>query len=154
MTHIRVSKLIIIGSDDGLSPVRRQAITFTNAVPVLIRTLGTNFIEILSKIIAFSQCVNGYLLMANNIYNIHQTQAWRCHTWRMYSNSGLSVCWKYQHNRIKIVFTEEWNNDMGWIIFWCNWSRMRVSNHTRQCIQYKDCIIEKNDSHTTEMPNQ
>ena len=54
VTHICVSKLTIIGSDNGLSPGRRQAIIWTNAGILLVRTLGTNFSEILSEIHAFS----------------------------------------------------------------------------------------------------
>ena len=52
--HIYVSKLIIIGSDNGLSPDRRQAIIWTNAVLLLIGPLGTNFSEILIEIRTFS----------------------------------------------------------------------------------------------------
>ena len=37
-----------------LSPGRRQAIIWTNAGILLIRTLGTNFSEILSEIHVFS----------------------------------------------------------------------------------------------------
>ena len=54
VTHICVSKLTIIGSDNGLSPGRRQAIIWTNDGILLIRPLGTNFSEILSKIRIFS----------------------------------------------------------------------------------------------------
>ena len=54
VTHICVSKLTIIGSDNGLSPGRRQAIIWTNAGILSIRTLGTHFSEILSEIHAFS----------------------------------------------------------------------------------------------------
>ena len=54
VTHICVSELPIIGSDNGLSPGRRQAIIWTNAGILLIRTLGINFSEILSKIHTFS----------------------------------------------------------------------------------------------------
>ena len=54
VTHICVSKLTIIGSDNGLSPGRRQAIIWTNAGILLIRTLGTNFSEILGQIHSFS----------------------------------------------------------------------------------------------------
>ena len=54
VTHIRVSKLSIIGSDNGLSPGRRQAITWTNAGILLIQTLRTNFSEILREIYTFS----------------------------------------------------------------------------------------------------
>ena len=54
MTHIYVSKLSIIGSDNGLSPDRRQAIIWTNAGLLLIGPLGTNFSEILIEILTFS----------------------------------------------------------------------------------------------------
>ena len=54
VTHICVVKLTIIGSDNGLSPGRRQAIIWTNAGILLIAPLGTNFIEILIGIQTFS----------------------------------------------------------------------------------------------------
>ena len=54
VTHICVGKLTIIGSDNGLSPGRRQAIIWTNAGILLIGPLGTNFSEILIAIEAFS----------------------------------------------------------------------------------------------------
>ena len=54
MTHICVGKLTIIGSDNDLSPDRRQAIIWTNAGILLIGTIGTNFSEILSEINIFS----------------------------------------------------------------------------------------------------
>ena len=54
VTHICVSKLTIIGSDNGLSPDRRQAIIWTNAGILLIGPLGTNFSEILIEIQTFS----------------------------------------------------------------------------------------------------
>ena len=54
MTHICVSKLTNIGSDNGLSPGRRQAIIWINARILLIRPLGTNFSEISFEINTFS----------------------------------------------------------------------------------------------------
>ena len=51
--HICVGKLTIIGSDNGLSPERRQAIIWTNAGFLLIGPLQTNFSEILIGIQAF-----------------------------------------------------------------------------------------------------
>ena len=54
VTHICVSKLTIIGSDNGLSPGRRQAIIWTNAGILSIGPLGTNFSEILIEILTFS----------------------------------------------------------------------------------------------------
>ena len=44
--HICVSKLTIIGSDNGLSPCQRQAIVWTNAGILSIGPLGTNLSEI------------------------------------------------------------------------------------------------------------
>ena len=54
MTHICVGKLTIIGSDNGLSPERRQAIIWTNAGILLIGPLGTKLNEILVEIHTFS----------------------------------------------------------------------------------------------------
>ena len=54
MTHLSVGNLTIIGSDNGLSPGRRQAIIGTNAGILVIATLGTNFSEILIEIRPFS----------------------------------------------------------------------------------------------------
>ena len=51
---ICAGKPTIIGSDNGLSPNRRQAIIWTNAGILLIAPLGTNFNEILTGIQTFS----------------------------------------------------------------------------------------------------
>ena len=54
VTHICVGNLTIIGSDNGLSPGRRQAITWTNVGILLIGPLGTNFSGMLIEIRTFS----------------------------------------------------------------------------------------------------
>ena len=54
VTPIRVGKLTINVSDNGLSPGRRQAIIWTNAGILLIGPLRTNFSEILIGIQKFS----------------------------------------------------------------------------------------------------
>ena len=54
VTHICISKLPILGSDNGLSPGRHQAIISTNAGILLIWPLGTNFSEVLIEINTFS----------------------------------------------------------------------------------------------------
>ena len=54
VTHICVSKLTIIGSDNGLSPGRLQAIIWPNGGILLIESLGSNFSEILIAIKTFS----------------------------------------------------------------------------------------------------
>ena len=54
MTHICVSKLTIIPSDNGLSPGRHQAIIWTSAGILVAGPSGTNFSEMLIEIITFS----------------------------------------------------------------------------------------------------
>ena len=54
VTHICVGKLTIIGSDNGLSPGRRQAVFWTNTWTLLIGPLRTNFVETLVQIQIFS----------------------------------------------------------------------------------------------------
>ena len=54
VTHMCISKLTIIGSDNGVSPAQRQAFTWTIAGILLIGTLGTNFGEILWDIYTYS----------------------------------------------------------------------------------------------------
>ena len=50
VTHICVSELTIIGSDNGLSPGWCQAIIWTNAGILVIGPIGTNLSEIVIKI--------------------------------------------------------------------------------------------------------
>ena len=54
VTHVCVDNETIIGSDNGLSPGRRQAIIWTNVGILLIEPLGTILSELLSEIITFS----------------------------------------------------------------------------------------------------
>ena len=54
VTHICVSELTIIDSDNGFLAGRRQAIIWNNAGLLLIEPLGTNFSEISIRIQTFS----------------------------------------------------------------------------------------------------
>ena len=54
VTHICISELAIIGSDNGLSPGRRRAIIWNNAGILLYGPSGTDFSEILIAIHTFS----------------------------------------------------------------------------------------------------
>ena len=54
VTHICVDNQTIIGSDNGLTPGRRQAIIRTNTGILLTGHLGTNFSDILIKMQTFS----------------------------------------------------------------------------------------------------
>ena len=57
--HKCISKLNIIGLDNGLSPAQHQAIIWTNAGMLLILPLGTNFSEMLIEIgtFSFKKCI-------------------------------------------------------------------------------------------------
>ena len=87
VTHICVNKVTIIGSDNGLSPGRRQAIIWTNAGLLLIGPLETNFTETLINIQTFSFrkmhlkmspgkwrpfCLGLNVLKRDSIQNTHQ----------------------------------------------------------------------------------
>ena len=85
VTHICVGKITIIGSDNGLSPERRQAIIWTNVGILLIRPLGTNFSEILIGIQTFS---------FKKMYLKISSAKWRpfCLSLNVLTSHFLSVC--------------------------------------------------------------
>ena len=99
VTHICVSKLTIIGSDNGLSPGRRQAIIWTNAGILLIRTSGTNFREIISQINSFSFS-KMYLKMSSA-------------KWRLFG-LGLNELIGLQTHHIHRVVNVLRNSGLGW----------------------------------------
>ena len=74
---ICVSKLAIIGSDNGLSPGRRQGIIWTNAGILLIGPLGTNFSEILIEIDVFSKWI--WKCRLRNVVHLSRPQCVNSH---------------------------------------------------------------------------
>ena len=91
VTHICVGNITITGSDNGLSPHRRQAIIWTNAGVLLIGHIGTNFSEISTEILTFS--VKKMLLKASSA------------KWRPFC-LGLNVL-MIKHSKVVLVFDEE-----------------------------------------------
>ena len=99
MTHICISKLTIIGSDNGLLPGRRQAIIWTNAGILLIGSLGTNFNEIFIGIQTFS-FKKMHLKMLSvkwrpfclglNAIRLQQ-HGWRSLKWKYYNFHGIYI---------------------------------------------------------------
>ena len=76
LRHICVGKLTIIGSDNGLSSGRRQAIIWTNAGIFLNWPLGANFSETLIEIHIFS-FKNMHLKMSADIFSRpHCVKCW------------------------------------------------------------------------------
>ena len=112
VTHICVGKLTIIGSDNGLSPERRQAIIWTNAGILLIGPLGTNFSEILIEIqtsvlnkirlkISSSKCCSfrlGLNVQTNNGYGTANCDIHRhiLLEWKIYhtKHEDLEISWR------------------------------------------------------------
>ena len=107
MTHICVSEWDIIGSNNSLSPGRRQAIIWTNAWILFIGPLGTNFGEILIEIHIFS-FAKMHLIMSFGkwqpfclVLNELMLKGFRCHEdimiylhasfWGSWRESWLSV---------------------------------------------------------------
>ena len=67
MTHVWIGNLTIIGSDNGLSPGRRQPIIWTNVGILLIGDLEANFSDILIEIHTLS-FENMHLKMSSGKY--------------------------------------------------------------------------------------
>ena len=103
VTHICISKLTIIGSDNGSSPVQRQAIIWTNAGILLIGTLGTNFNEILIKIYIFSLKKMHFNLSSGN---------WRSFCLGLIAPIGLSFWYPFINSL--------WPSDTIWRHIWVN----------------------------------
>ena len=113
VTHICVGNLTIIGSDNGLSPGRHQAIIWTNAGILLIGPLGTNFNEMLIEILTFS-----FMKMRLKVSSakrrpfclgLNELKEW-LHV--IFPSVGLlpleqlvTVCWKSNHSGV--VYTQE-----------------------------------------------
>ena len=110
VTHICVGKLTIIGSDNGLSPGRRQAIIWTNAGILLIGPLGTNFSEILIEIQSFS-FKKTHLKMSSG--------KWRpfCLGLNVLTNGGLVM--PYGH------LGQHWPSQ--WLVVWVAWQHQAIS---------------------------
>ena len=95
VTHICVVKQTIIGSDNGLSPGRRQAIIRTNAGILSIGTFGTNL-----RNFKWNSCI---FIQGNAFENV---------VWKMAAILSRPQCVK-THNYVQFVhnFTdmESWN---------------------------------------------
>ena len=74
LTHISISKLSNIGSNNGLAPGRHQAIIWTNDAILLIGPSGTNFSEIHRNSNIFIQ-ENAFEIVVCHLVSL-KTKAW------------------------------------------------------------------------------
>ena len=121
VTHICVSKLTIIDSDNGLSPGRRQAIIWTNAGILVIGPLRTTFSEILIEI---------YLFLFKKMHLKMSSGKWL--PFRLGLNvliDRLSYCgrWLFEHDLVaylycpcchRITTTNEYSDEKGFRRYW------------------------------------
>ena len=107
-----LGNLTLTGSDNGLSPSRRQAIIWTNARILLIWTLGTKFSEILIKILRVS--LKKMRLKGSSAKwqpFCLSLSVLRLHLFR----NEISLQWKYDHKVISLPwwYTFFWTYDFN-----------------------------------------
>ena len=125
MTHICFSKLIIIVSDNGLSPIRRLAIVWTNAGILWIGPLGTNFSEIFIEIYLFSfkKIYFPCWMLSQNVSPIQwlvlPDKCWKCTTNHSLVLLWSSICVPDIHNHITIIHSYGIDEIQlnGWLLF-------------------------------------
>ena len=84
VTHVCVGNLTIIGSDNGLLPGRRQAIIWTTAWTLLIKSLVTSFSEIFNQnsvIFIQENAFENVVSEAATIFPRPQCVNWLSHHW-------------------------------------------------------------------------
>ena len=109
VTQICVGKITIIGSDNGLSPGRRQTIIWTNAGILLIGLLGTNFSEFESEFHHFHsrKCVwtcrlrNGGYFVSASIWNNIRSPA------KPFPVRYVKMCCNIM-KRVQLIITLHW----------------------------------------------
>ena len=109
VTQICVSKLTIIGSDNGLSPGRRQAIIWTNDIILLIRTFRTHISEIVNEIHTFSFKKMHFKMSSGkwrpsclglNVLNVNKKEykAWTSSGLMVYNYKNMIITWELLEN--------------------------------------------------------
>ena len=118
VTHICVVELVVIGSDNGLSPVRRQAVIWTNVGISLIGPLGTNFSEILIGIQTFSfkklhlktssAKWRLFCLGLNELIRVLKLWWFTLSGYRqMYGNTKYRIYHKYRYDIFNVIITKQ-----------------------------------------------
>ena len=128
VTHICVNKLTIIGSDDGLSPGRRQAIIWTNAGILLIGPLGTNFSEIIVGIQTFSFRKNALENVVCVIASISSRPQWVKTGRHETGGSNHCIVLKFDGCLGSNVFETSWTFKRDWTILNTNVEASRLCN--------------------------
>ena len=155
VTHICVSELTIIGSDNGLSPGRRQATIWTNAGILLIRYLGTNFSETIIKI---------YIFLFKKMHLKLLSEIWRpfCLGLNVLTHWGLVRLLRHTYALVTWVVFGSGNglvHVQHWAITWANVGLELVWPHKQNAVNMKQStnfsfkkmhvkMLKQNISHT------
>ena len=147
VTHVCVSNLTIIGSDNGLSPGRRHVIIWTNAEILLIGSLWTNFNEIeihtfslknafnyvvwkMATILSRPQCVNsfasGRCFEKCNLWT-HVMYPWWRHQMETFS-ALLALCAGNSPVPVNSPHKGQWRGALMFCLI-CVWTNGWVNNH-------------------------
>ena len=89
--HICVGKLTIIGSDNSLSPGRRQVIIWTDAVILLVGPIRTHFVEILIGIKTTRPYESHFFYLTKKRHvqtQARQDKAWQGMAWQGKARGG------------------------------------------------------------------
>ena len=153
VTHIFIKKLTIIGSDNGLSPGRRQAIIWNNVGKLLIGPLGTNFSEISIEIQLFS-FKKMHLKMSSAKWRpfclglnvlIRNVKIWLHFLFSFFLIFSNLRCNMYSHSQQMLLLT--WAP----LLTWYNLNPAWISNHihckvwdwiTYRFPNFSSCIVE------------
>ena len=123
VTHICVGNLTISGSDNSLSPDRRQAIILTNAGILLIVPIGTNFSDNLIKIHTFSFKKIQENAFENVVWKMSAILS-RPQCVNITKDVCLPVCILSQGNR-------KYHNQNTWVRCFAQWTHSsRKTSHT------------------------
>ena len=118
VTHICVGNLTIIGSHNGLSPRRRQAIIWSNAGELLIEPLGTILSEISIAIQTFSS-KKMYFKMSST-------------KWRPFC-LGLSVLTHLPLYKMAAISRTIFSDAFLWMKSFVFWLKFPFGNNLSQC---------------------
>ena len=118
VTHICVSKLTVIGPDNGLSPGRHQAIIWTSAGILLIGPLGTNFNEFFYR--------NSYIFIQENPF---ENVVWKMASILCRPQCVKSVSSKYDRSSYAYIMIDHISHWLGTytklsLIFECNFEKI------------------------------
>ena len=149
MTHLCLTKLTIIGSDNGFVPGRREAIIWTNAGIMLIGPLGINFSEILIEIHVFSSMKMPLKLSSVKFWpyrlslNVVRSVVWgpHVHTSTCFPMPMLSI--KEEGSVLRLMYIYIWvrSRNCGCLVTWFCYQLIAKPGNKTAAVPWPDPYI-------------